>query len=147
MTDITNSVRLRRATPDDVAHLNTLIQTCHTSQTDWSKVLNELIGADGSYVFCFDDPATALPLACVGVAFCEKTAHVFPYVVTPTLQGKGIGRTMMTAIRTFATRHAKSRGIDHLSLSLPSKRCPSDFVPFDPAKTDQHGFYLFKSPL
>lgn len=147
MTD-TPTVRLRRATPHDVTTLNALIQACYPSHTDWSDELHRLIEGTGSYVFCFDG-ADGRPLACVGVSFGElhaqNTAHIFPWVVTPSLQGKGVGRTLLDAIRTFASRHTR-RG-DTLALSLPTATHPHDFVPSTPSLKDKHGFELFISPL
>lgn len=145
MTD-TPTVRLRRATFDDISALNTLIKDCHPSNTDWSDELHKLIDGTGSYVFSFDG-ADGCPLACVGVSFCElhaqKVAHIFPFVVMPSLRGKGVGRTLLDAIRTFASRHAQRGHI--LALSLPTATHPH-FVPSTMPK-DKYGFELFISPL
>lgn len=146
MNDTAHTVRLRRASLDDISAINALINTCQPH--NWTDDLHRLISTDGSYVFVFEQDT---PVACVGVSFCQlhgqKVAHVFPYVVKPKLQRQGIGRTMLSAIRTFANRHAQSRGVDTLVLSMPSTHCPSDFAPYEPPVRDAHGFYLFKSPL
>ena len=147
MTDAP-AVRLRRATLDDVHALHTLLSDCHLSNTDWSAELRSLIDGAGSYVFSFDG-ADGRPLACVGVSFCElhaqKVAHIFPFVVAPNLQGKGVGRTLLGAIRTFASRHAQRGNV--LTLSLPTATHPHDFVPSTPPLKDKHDFELFFSPL
>ena len=137
------NIRLRRATTDDITALDQLISACYPSNDSHTDKLYQLITSDNAYVFCVDDP-NKVPVACVGVHF-DGVAHISPWVVSPHLQGMGIGRVMLHAIRTFATRHAKSRGISALTLSLAGDVHPSDFTP-DDAFTSQ-GLTLFKSPL
>lgn len=137
------NIRLRRADTNDISALNQLIRACHPSSTEHLDTLHQLITS--GYVFCVDDPATKEPVACVGVVFCDGNAHIYPWVVLPHLQGEGIGRTMLSAIRTFATRHAKSRGIHALTLSLTGSTHPSGFLPCH--APDEQGLMLFKSPL
>lgn len=150
-----DNIRLRRTNTDDISALNHLIHACCPSDGDYLDALHKLITGDDSYVFCVDDPATHTPVACVGVAFggsfddgfSDDVAHIYPWVVLPHLQGKGIGRVLLSAIRTFATRHAKSRGISALSLLLTNADThPSDFA-IDKDIQNTQGLIRFKSPL
>lgn len=141
-------VRLRRATHEDVDAIATLIRT-HFEHIDPVSNLHKLIDTEGSYLFCVDNPDGDIPLACVGVSFCQihaqKVAHILPFVVASTHQNQGIGRVLLSAIHTFASRHAKSRGTQCLMLSLPSQRAPHDFCPT--GLSDHDGFYLYQKSL
>lgn len=144
MDKFRSDIRLRRADVGDIDALSNLINACHPKHANLADKLHTLITSDGSYVFCVDDSATQNPVACVGVAFTD-TAHISPWVVSPHLQGDGIGNTMLSAIRTFAGRHAKSRNISHLTLSLPTAVCPNGFSPTN--ELDDDGLTIFISPL
>ena len=140
-------VRLRRATHEDVDAIATLIRT-HFEHIDLASNLHKLIDTEGSYLFCVDD-SFGSPVACVGVSFCQihtqKVAHILPFVVANPLQNQGIGRVLLNAIHTFASRHAKSRGTQCLMLSLPTSLSPHDFCPT--GLKDCHHFYLYQKSL
>ncbi|OOR87747.1 hypothetical protein B0181_09840 [Moraxella caviae] len=141
--DITkDNVRLRVATPDDAKELVKLLDCCYRTDAGWTNEaaliggirttedeIIQTINKEGSYLFVFDNPTNDGDfnlLACIGVQFTnmhgKNIAYIGTFAVSPKLQGKGIGNTLLSAVETFATRHAESRALDGFAMSILSHR-------------------------
>ncbi|MDO5652327.1 MAG: GNAT family N-acetyltransferase [Moraxella sp.] len=145
LLDLTkDDVRLRVATLADVPSLEKLLNRCYRNDEGWTNEahliggirttaseLTNLINKDNSYLFVFVSPTkdttddTAL-LACISVEFTtmhhKKVAYIGTFAVAPELQGKGIGNTLLSAVETFAARHASSHQLDGFAMSILSHR-------------------------
>ncbi|UNU73011.1 GNAT family N-acetyltransferase [Moraxella nasovis] len=135
-----DQIRLRIATQDDTPKLVTLLNRCYRSDEGWTNEAN-LIGGirttddeiyrfiqnDTAYLFVFEHPNDkGVILACIGVEFItmyeKKVAYIGTFAVIPELQGKGVGDTLLSAVETFATRHADKYNLDGYAMSILSHR-------------------------
>lgn len=141
MKNITKqTVQLRQATPTDIPNLVALMDRCYRSNEGWTNEANLISGirttADemqktlenaNIYLFVFENPdQKGEILGCISVDFSpiddKPTAYIGTFAVVPELQGKGIGNVMLSAVETFAQRHAKAKHLTHLSMSIVSHR-------------------------
>lgn len=137
----TDDIRLRRADISDAQALVTLLNRCYRNDEGWTNE-SQLIGGirttlaeiektittDGSYVFVFEPELDGDKqiLACIGVQFAtmhdKNVAYIGTFAVSPELQGKGVGNTLLTAVETFAGRHATRHALDGCAMSILSHR-------------------------
>lgn len=134
------SVTLRQATPSDIPNLVALMDRCYRHDEGWTNEANSIGGIrttpdemqkmlenDNIYLFVFENPnQKGEILGCISVDFTSQndkpSAYIGTFAVTPELQGKGVGNVMLSAVETFARRHAKTKNITHLSMSILSHR-------------------------
>lgn len=141
MQNITKeNVTLRQAVPADIPTLVALLDRCYRNDEGWTNEAN-LIGGirttaeemqktldnDNIYLFVFENPnQKGEILGCISVDFSpvdgKPSAYIGTFAVAPELQGKGVGNVMLSAVETFAQRHAKTKGLTHLSMSILSHR-------------------------
>lgn len=135
-----DSVQLRQAIPDDVPSLVALMDRCYRGTDGWTNEghliggirttpdeMQKLIADDNIYLFVFENPTQVGELlGCISIDFTEQngkpSAYIGTFAVVPELQGKGVGNVMLSAVESFAQRHAKAKGITHLSMSILSHR-------------------------
>ena len=135
-----DSVRLRVAEQNDVENLVTLLNRCYRSAEGWTNEatliggirtttdeIKAMIDNPNVYLFVFEHPNDDKQLlGCISVDFSpiksQPAAYIGTFAVNPALQGKGIGDVMLSAIETFATRHAKAKNLGYLSMSILSHR-------------------------
>lgn len=136
-----DDIRLRQADISDAQALVALLDRCYRNDEGWTNE-SQLIGgirttlaeiektitADGSYVFVFEPEIDGNKqiLACIGVQFTtmhdKNVAYIGTFAVSPELQGKGVGNTLLTAVETFAGRHAtRPRRLCHVHPIAPPR--------------------------
>lgn len=134
-------IRLRRADTHDCSALADLLNRCYRGNEGWINEsglmdgvrttvteMHEIIKTDKSYVFVFEPIINGDKqiLACIGVQFItmhdKSVAYIGTFAVVPELQGKGVGNTLLSAVETFARRHARSHHLDGLAMSVLSHR-------------------------
>lgn len=135
------NIRLRRAELDDIDKMVSLLNRCYRHDEGWTNEsqliggirttrdeMEKLIKADKSYVFVFEPEIGGVKqmLACIGVQFVsmygKNVAYIGTFAVSPELQGRGVGNTLLMAVETFAGRHAKSHALDGFAMSILSHR-------------------------
>ena len=130
-----NAVQLRVATQQDVENLVTLLNRCYRSDEGWTneaaliggirttpEEMTALIDNPNVYLFVFENPHDSDDLlGCISVDFSpinhQPAAYIGTFAVHPALQGKGIGDTMLSAVETFAIRHAHAKNLTYLPLT------------------------------
>ncbi len=130
-----NAVQLRVATQRDVENLVTLLNRCYRSDEGWTneaaliggirtthEEMTALIDNPNVYLFVFENPHDSDDLlGCISVDFSpinhQPAAYIGTFAVHPALQGRGIGDTMLSAVETFAIRHAHAKNVTHLPLT------------------------------
>lgn len=135
-----NAVQLRVATQQDVENLVTLLNRCYRSDEGWTneaaliggirttpKEMTALIDNPNIYLFVFENPHDSDDLlGCISVDFSpinhQPAAYIGTFAVHPAVQGRGIGDTMLSAVETFAIRHAHAKNLTYLSMSILSHR-------------------------
>lgn len=136
-----DTVRLRVAEPADVGNIVALLNRCYRHDEGWTNEadliggirttedeISRLMNADKTYLFVFEHPQADdhTILACISVEFkqmhAKNVAYIGTFAVTPELQGKGIGNTLLSAVETFAGRHQGSHKLDGLAMSILSHR-------------------------
>jgi ribosomal protein S18 acetylase RimI-like enzyme len=133
-----NAVQLRVATQQDVENLVTLLNRCYRSDEGWTneaaliggirttaEEMTALIDNPNVYLFVFENPHDSDDLlGCISVDFSpinhQPAAYIGTFAVHPAVQGKGIGDTMLSAVETFAIRHAHAKNLTHLPLTYLS---------------------------
>ena len=133
-----NAVQLRVATQRDVENLVTLLNRCYRSDEGWTneaaliggirtthEEMTALIDNPNVYLFVFENPHDSDDLlGCISVDFSpinhQPAAYIGTFAVHPALQGRGIGDTMLSAVETFAIRHAHAKNVTHLPLTYLS---------------------------
>lgn len=133
-----NAVQLRVATQQDVENLVTLLNRCYRSDEGWTneaaliggirtthKEMTALIDNPNVYLFVFENPHDSDDLlGCISVDFSpinhQPAAYIGTFAVHPAVQGRGIGDTMLSAVETFAIRHAHAKKSTHLPLTYLS---------------------------
>lgn len=141
MSDITaEDVRLRIAEKKDIDSLVKLLNRCYRSAEGWTNEahliggirttateLQKMLENPDIYLFVFaHSEKNHQLLGCISVDFTSQngkpTACIGTFAVVPELQGKGIGQVMLNAVETFAIRHASTKGIVELSMSILNHR-------------------------
>lgn len=135
-----NGVQLRVADHNDVDNLVTLLNRCYRSNEGWTNEaaliggirtttneIHHMIDNPAIYLFVFAHPNNRHELlGCISVDFSpihgQPAAYIGTFAVHPMLQGKGIGDVLLSAIETFAIRHAQAKHLTHLSMSILSHR-------------------------
>ena len=130
-----NAVQLRVATQQDVENLVTLLNRCYRSDEGWTneaaliggirttpEEMTAMIDNPNVYLFVFENPHDSDDLlGCISVDFSpinhQPAAYIGTFAVHPALQGRGIGDTMLSAVETFAIRHAHAKNVTHLPLT------------------------------
>jgi len=130
-----NAVQLRVATQQDVENLVTLLNRCYRSDEGWTneaaliggirttpEEMTALIDNPNVYLFVFENPHDSDDLlGCISVDFSpinhQPAAYIGTFAVHPAVQGRGIGDTMLSAVETFAIRHAHAKNVTHLPLT------------------------------
>lgn len=130
-----NAVQLRVATQQDVENLVTLLNRCYRSDEGWTneaaliggirttaEEMTALIDNPNVYLFVFENPHDSDDLlGCISVDFSpinhKPAAYIGTFAVHPAVQGRGIGDTMLSAVETFAIRHAHAKNVTHLPLT------------------------------
>jgi ribosomal protein S18 acetylase RimI-like enzyme len=84
--------------------------------------MTALIDNPNVYLFVFENPHDSDDLlGCISVDFSpinhQPAAYIGTFAVHPALQGRGIGDTMLSAVETFAIRHAHGKNLTHLPLT------------------------------
>ena len=130
-----NAVQLRVARQQDVENLVTLLNRCYRSDEGWTneaaliggirttpEEMTGLIDNPSVYLFVFENPQDSDDLlGCISVDFSpinhQPAAYIGTFAVHPAVQGRGIGDTMLSAVETFAIRHAHAKNLSHLPLT------------------------------
>ena len=130
-----NAVQLRVARQQDVENLVTLLNRCYRSDEGWTneaalisgihttaEEMTALIDNPNVYLFVFENPHDSDDLlGCISVDFSpinhQPAAYIGTFAVHPAVQGRGIGDTMLSAVETFAIRHAHAKNVTHLPLT------------------------------
>lgn len=133
-------VFLRQATLADVPSLVALMDKCYRGTDGWTneghliggirttpEEMQKMIADENIYLFVFENPNQAGDLlGCISIDFTEQngkpSAYIGTFAVAPELQGKGVGNVMLSAVESFAQRHAKAKNLTHLSMSILSHR-------------------------
>ena len=135
-----HSVQLRLATQQAVKQAVDLLNRCYRCDEGWTNEaaliggipatlsqIKAMIDSPDAYLFVFDNPNDDQDIVgCISVDFSainhQPAAYIGTFAVNPCLQGKGIGDVMLSAVETFATRHAKAKNLGYLSMSILSHR-------------------------
>lgn len=135
-----NAVQLRIARQQDVENLVTLLNRCYRSDEGWTneaaliggirttpEEMTALIDNPNVYLFVFENPHDSDDLlGSISVDFSpinhQPAAYIGTFAVHPAVQGRGIGDTMLSAVETFAIRHAHAKNVTYLSMSILSHR-------------------------
>ncbi|MFW2178180.1 MULTISPECIES: GNAT family N-acetyltransferase [unclassified Moraxella] len=133
-------IKLRQATLSDIPQIVALLNRCYRSDEGWTneadliggirtteEEIQNVIQDDLQYLFVFPHPQDdSQILGTVAVDFTpidgKPSAYIGTFSVSPELQGQGIGDALLSAVETFANRHAKAKGLTHLSMSILSER-------------------------
>ena len=113
----------------------TLLNRCYRSDEGWTneaaliggirttpEEMTAMIDNPNVYLFVFENPQDSDDLlGCISVDFSpinhQPAAYIGTFAVHPALQGRGIGDTMLSAVETFAIRHAHAKNLTHLPLT------------------------------
>lgn len=126
---------VRRWTPDDLGDTVDLIARAYRrtrelrpfvpdgQSEDWTTYVNGIVAAVGCGRF-LDWASVVAPASGVGLAgvilttaVSKMTAHVAQIAVDPSVQGRGLGRMLMTA----ASDAVRARGFEHVTLYVAGR--------------------------